>query len=211
MTRCRPLVQRPNRGYCDRLHRTAGHTAAGRRCPRLPGGDRREGVSRDSCHHATRPARHPDAAVVPQERRGVAGRPAGRLPAGGRRQHGGQRRPWLAALGRPARVAAADVLPAPHPAVLPWHRAYLYYLELTLKEHEITATLPWWDWSAPLSHTERLPAAYTADTGPDEAPNPLAGADINDLAQQQGGPDSPAHTSRPVSYTHLTLPTNREV
>jgi tyrosinase len=82
------------------------------------------------------------------------------------------------------------------PLFLPWHRAYLYYLELTLKEHEITATLPWWDWSAPLSHTEGLPAAYTADTGPDEAPNPLAGADINDLAQQQGGPDSPAHTSR---------------
>lgn len=29
------------------------------------------------------------------------------------------------------------------PLFLPWHRAYLYYLELTLKEHEITATLPW--------------------------------------------------------------------
>jgi len=95
------------------------------------------------------------------------------------------------------------------PLFLPWHRAYLYYLELTLKEHEITATLPWWDWSAPLSHTEGLPAAYTADTGPDGGPNPLAGADINDLAQQQGGRESPAHTSRqPDALNRLPTPAN---
>ncbi len=82
------------------------------------------------------------------------------------------------------------------PLFLPWHRAYLYYLELTLKEHEPTASLPWWDWTSAASHRSGLPAAYTAATGPNGQPNPLAGAPINELAQRQGGAGAPAHTSR---------------
>jgi tyrosinase len=57
---------------------------------------------------------------------------------------------------------------------LPWHRAYLYRLELALQTKVPAATLPWWDWPA-----SRLgggvPAAYE-DTG--GAQNPLASADF---------------------------------
>jgi tyrosinase len=43
-----------------------------------------------------------------------------------------------------------------HPLFLPWHRAYLYFFELSLQRHEPEVTLPWWDWSV-----ERdIPAAY---------------------------------------------------
>ena len=38
------------------------------------------------------------------------------------------------------------------PLFLAWHRAYLYYFELTLKEYEPTVTLPWWDWTSAWSH-----------------------------------------------------------
>ena len=31
---------------------------------------------------------------------------------------------------------------------LPWHRAYLYRLELALQTQIPKATLPWWDWPA---------------------------------------------------------------
>jgi tyrosinase len=31
------------------------------------------------------------------------------------------------------------------PLFLAWHRAYLYYFELSLKDFEPTVTLPWWD------------------------------------------------------------------
>jgi hypothetical protein len=35
---------------------------------------------------------------------------------------------------------------------LAWHRAYLYYFELTLKEYEPAVTLPWWDLTSAWSH-----------------------------------------------------------
>ncbi len=53
---------------------------------------------------------------------------------------------------------------------LPWHRAYLYFFELALREIEPTAFVPWWDWTSAVSHTEGLPGAYT-DAAAD---NPLA-------------------------------------
>jgi tyrosinase len=81
------------------------------------------------------------------------------------------------------------------PLFLAWHRAYLYFFELTLKAHQPTATLPWWDWTSALSHRVGLPAAY-ADTDADGKTNPLAGGPINALAQQQGGEGAPGHSSR---------------
>jgi tyrosinase len=39
---------------------------------------------------------------------------------------------------------------------LPWHRAYLYFFELSLQRFDPRVTLPWWDWS-----TDRgIPASY---------------------------------------------------
>jgi len=51
---------------------------------------------------------------------------------------------------------------------LPWHRAYLYYLELALQERVPGVTLPWWDWTA----EDQPPAAYVEDPL-DGEPNPL--------------------------------------
>jgi tyrosinase len=53
---------------------------------------------------------------------------------------------------------------------LPWHRAYLYSLEMALRDIDSTIALPWWDWTSDVSHTSGLPAAYT-DTA--VANNPL--------------------------------------
>ena len=54
---------------------------------------------------------------------------------------------------------------------MPWHRAYLYFFELSLKDLEPTVSLPWWDWTSTAAHTNGLPAAYTEQDG-----NPLTGA-----------------------------------
>src|SRR5207244_9738233 len=43
----------------------------------------------------------------------------------------------------------------PPPAIslfLPWHRAYLYFFELALRDQVPDATLAWWDWSSPRAH-----------------------------------------------------------
>ncbi|MDQ3849979.1 MAG: tyrosinase family protein [Actinomycetota bacterium] len=67
---------------------------------------------------------------------------------------------------------------------LPWHRAYLYFFELALREIDPTVTIPWWSWAS-----GRLPDAYT-DPDPD---NPLTSGPIPPAARIQGGGD---HTFR---------------
>ena len=47
---------------------------------------------------------------------------------------------------------------------LPWHRAYLHWLEVHIQDHDPNVTLPWWNWASAVSHAEGLPAAYTDDT-----------------------------------------------
>jgi tyrosinase len=51
---------------------------------------------------------------------------------------------------------------------LPWHRAYLYYLELALQSLVPGVTLPWWDWTS----SAEVPAAY-ADEQTKGSDNPL--------------------------------------
>lgn len=60
---------------------------------------------------------------------------------------------------------------------LPWHRAYLYFMELALQDLEPGAALPWWDWSSDISHREGLPPAFGAAMADGEA-NPLFDAAI---------------------------------
>ena len=43
------------------------------------------------------------------------------------------------------------------PLFLPWHRAYLYFFELTLRAGGADVTLPWWDWTA----DRKVPKAYS--------------------------------------------------
>ncbi len=72
---------------------------------------------------------------------------------------------------------------------LPWHRAYLYRLEIALQAKEPKATLPWWDW--PASRSEGIPVAFEDVEG---ELNPLAGSDLPPLLTQP--PDWPERTSR---------------
>ena len=51
---------------------------------------------------------------------------------------------------------------------LPWHRAYLWWLEQALKDIDENVALPWWDWTT----DRRIPTAYGAPTV-DGAANPL--------------------------------------
>jgi hypothetical protein len=43
---------------------------------------------------------------------------------------------------------------------LAWHRAYLYFFELALRDQTPAAALIWWDWTSIISHTNGLPAAF---------------------------------------------------
>src|SRR6187200_243262 len=54
---------------------------------------------------------------------------------------------------------------------LPWHRAYLWWLEQALQDQVPGASLPWWDWRRDRS----VPRAYRARRG-DGGSNPLAGS-----------------------------------
>src|ERR671910_546854 len=60
------------------------------------------------------------------------------------------------------------------PLFLPWHRAYIYFFELALRDALKDAlrrgevpqdvspdvALPWWDWTAPPSHPSGIPRAF---------------------------------------------------
>jgi tyrosinase len=79
---------------------------------------------------------------------------------------------------------------------LPWHRAYLYFFELSLKRFEPTVTLPWWDWTSSGSHSYGVPHAYAA-AQVDGGSNPLAaGGPIAPQAVSQGGQGAPTIVSR---------------
>jgi len=67
------------------------------------------------------------------------------------------------------------------PIFLPWHRAYLYFFELTLRDQQSGVTLPWWDWTT----DRRVPEAYR-ETDVDGHPNPLYSAKVDPTALAQG-------------------------
>src|SRR6185312_10408809 len=66
---------------------------------------------------------------------------------------------------------------------LPWHRAYLYFLERALTDalraargdRTVAVGLPWWDWSSDVAHAEGVPGAYLPT---DDATNPLAAGPV---------------------------------
>jgi tyrosinase len=67
------------------------------------------------------------------------------------------------------------------PFFLPWHRAYLSYLELYLKQNsnDPTVTIPYWDWSSEKSRSEGIPKAYDEEKMPNGDANPLKKFHIN--------------------------------
>jgi tyrosinase len=78
---------------------------------------------------------------------------------------------------------------------LPWHRAYLYRLELALQTQDPLATLPWWDW--PASRTGGIPPAFAEEAAGGQ-PNPLAGSAIPPLLTEvEGWPEQTSRSQRP--------------
>jgi tyrosinase len=78
------------------------------------------------------------------------------------------------------------------PLFLPWHRAYLYFFELALKDQEPVVSLPWWDWTSSTAHRSGLPVAYTKGG----RNNPLTGGVISAVARRQGGAGAPSRSRR---------------
>ncbi|HEX5850727.1 MAG TPA: tyrosinase family protein [Rubrobacter sp.] len=68
---------------------------------------------------------------------------------------------------------------------LPWHRAYLYFFELALRDQVPDVSLPWWNWASRAAHASGIPRAYAAEQvgGQD---NPLYSVPVPEIARQQG-------------------------
>jgi tyrosinase len=74
------------------------------------------------------------------------------------------------------------------PLFLAWHRAYLYFFELALRDQVADVVLPWWDWTV----DQAVPAAYASDQV-NGAANPLYSSPIQPSGREPGGSD---HTIR---------------
>jgi len=77
-----------------------------------------------------------------------------------------------------------------NPLFLPWHRAYLYCLQLALQDQVPGVTLPWWDWSS----ASTIPDPYTT-AQVDGHDNILAAAPIAVFGASPQ-PNWPTQTSR---------------
>jgi tyrosinase len=89
---------------------------------------------------------------------------------------------------------------------LPWHRAYLYFFELALRDLVPEAALVWWDWTSAGSHANGLPAAY-AQANANGGPNPLYKTTVPPVARQN---NQPHETSR-AAGAPADLPTAADV
>ena len=84
------------------------------------------------------------------------------------------------------------------PLFLPWHRAYLYWLELALQSEVPGVTLPWWDWSKDAA----IPSAYSIAQADGEE-NVLAKAPIKafNTAHKSGWPTETSRVPGEVPQT----------
>jgi tyrosinase len=89
---------------------------------------------------------------------------------------------------------------------LPWHRAYLYFFELALRDQVPEGVLAWWDWTSPGSHTTGIPDAFSARRVGNQE-NPLFRASVPPAARQNG---QPRQTSR-APGAPADLPTAAQV
>jgi tyrosinase len=101
------------------------------------------------------------------------------------------------------------------PFFLPWHRAYLYFFERALQDQVPEATLPWWDWTTPVSQPGAIPPAYDAQQDAGGQVNPLYSAEVNPAALAQGkahGLDMAPNTLRePGQAGSPPLPSPQEI
>jgi len=97
-----------------------------------------------------------------------------------------------------------------HSIFLPWHRAYLYFFELTLRDQQPDVALPWWDWST----DPAIPVAYD-EQRVNGAANPLYSAKVDPVALEQGArgkdPRAPMTLREPDSDGAPPLPSNSDI
>lgn len=72
---------------------------------------------------------------------------------------------------------STDTAPAYY--FLPWHRAYLYNLELAARSRVPDVTLPWWDWTLRPPRQSAIPKIFADRTDDSGATNPLYSFRIN--------------------------------
>jgi tyrosinase len=60
---------------------------------------------------------------------------------------------------------------------LPWHRAYIYFWELALQDRVPGVGIPYWDWTADVSHQRGLPGPYVQERV-QGSENPLLSATV---------------------------------
>ncbi|HEY1544376.1 MAG TPA: tyrosinase family protein [Xanthobacteraceae bacterium] len=63
---------------------------------------------------------------------------------------------------------------------LPWHRAYLYNVEMAARSQVGSVTLPWWDWTLRPPRQDGIPKVF-ADRTANGGRNPLASFHITDV------------------------------
>jgi tyrosinase len=87
---------------------------------------------------------------------------------------------------------------------LPWHRAYLVYFENAVRDRNPNASLPWWDWTSPMSRQIGVPRSF-AEPWVGNLPNPLFNGPVPAMA-----PDPPRQTVR-FPGAPADLPTQGEI
>ncbi len=120
---------------------------------------------------------------------------------------------WAGIHGLPLPIGCDNAHGTPY--FLPWHRAYLYFFELALRDRVADVALTWWNWQTDtLGQKPPLPAAYKVIRAGGKV-NPLHSAKVSKLALQQGtaqGLNVTATTRRqPGAPGASPLPTKNEV
>jgi tyrosinase len=87
---------------------------------------------------------------------------------------------------------------------LPWHRAYLWWLEQALQDRVDGVAIPWWDWT----RTRRIPRAYASRTV-DGNRNPLYSSRAR--VPEATPPINRLTRRRPGAIPDVTLPTTAEL
>lgn len=90
---------------------------------------------------------------------------------------------WSGIHGLPLPIGCDNAHGTPY--FLPWHRAYLYFFERSLRDRNADAMLVWWDWRTAAGTIARLPVAFTAP-GTARSANPLLSAPVDPIARRQG-------------------------
>lgn len=92
-----------------------------------------------------------------------------------------------------------------YPLFLPWHRAYLKWFEDHLLDNDPNISIPFWDWTSSLSHTEGIPKAYS-EPNVDGGPNPLYNFNSRTLQQDPNGPGNGLTSRDPDPPSDLPAP-----